>query len=73
MLSMIRIRFILSSRLLVVILAGLLLCMPAFASGDSWGKSSAFEVQTTNGGQDRLSAEDWFYKGVALDDLGKYD
>ena len=64
---------ILSSRLLAAILAGLLLCMPAFASGNSWDKNSAFEVQMTNGGQEGLSAEEWFYKGVALADLGKYD
>ena len=64
---------ILSSRLLAAVLAGLLLCMPAFAWGDSWGKRSAFEVQTTDSGQDSLSAEEWLNKGVELYSQGKYD
>ncbi len=68
-----RTRNILSGRLLAAVLAVMLLCMPAFAWGDSWGKSSAFEVQTTNGGLDSLSAEEWFNEGNALYDLGKHD
>jgi beta propeller repeat protein len=64
---------ILSNRLLAAILAGLLLCMPAFAWGDSWGKSSDFEVQTTNDGLDSGSAEEWLHKGIELVNQGKYD